>query len=68
MENENTITIKHHLFDREQVSTGSLELTYCITNNMITDIMTKGLTGKRFKNLKMIKLGRITARLSKNER
>ena len=41
------IAIKYRCI-REQLSNGSLELKYCKTNNMITDIMTKGLTGECF--------------------
>ena len=37
------IAINYH-FVREQVSNRSLELKYCKTNDMIADIMTKGLT------------------------
>ena len=37
------IAIKYH-FIREQVSSGKLELKYCKTNDMIADMLTKGLT------------------------
>ena len=36
------IDIKHH-FVRERVSDGSIELKYCPTNEMVADILTKGL-------------------------
>ena len=38
---------------REQATNGKLELRYCRTSDMITDIiMTKGLRGERFENLR----------------
>ena len=54
------IAIKYH-FVRVQVSNGTIELKYCKTNNMIADIMTKGLTGECFEKLRtLIGLGTIT--------
>ena len=44
------IAIKYH-FVKEQVSNISLELKYYQTNNMIADIMIKGLTGEHFEKL-----------------
>ena len=43
------IAIKYH-FIREQVTNGKLELRYCRTNDMITDIMTKGLSDEQFES------------------
>ena len=45
------IAIKYH-FVREQVSNGNLELRYCKTNDMIADMMTKGLSGEQFEKLR----------------
>ncbi len=45
------IGIKYH-FIREQVGSGKLELKYCRTNDMIADIMTKGLCGEQFEKLR----------------
>ena len=39
--------IKHHII-REQVSKGEIELRYCRTNDMIADILTKGLSSEQF--------------------
>ena len=47
------IAIKYH-FVREQVSNGTIELKCCKTNNMIADIMTKGLTGECFGKLRTL--------------
>ena len=41
------IAIKYH-FITEQVTNGKLELRYCRTNDMIADMMTKGLSGEQF--------------------
>ena len=48
--------IKHSilLFIREQASDGKLELRYCRTNDMIADMMTKGLSGEQFEKLRLI--------------
>ena len=54
MANQNT-------FAREQVSNGTIEFKHCKTNNMIADIMTKGLTGECFEKLRtLIGLGTMT--------
>ena len=45
------IAIKYH-FVREQVSNENLELRYCKTNDMIADMMTKGLSGEQFEKLR----------------
>ena len=47
------INIKYH-FIREQITKRSLELKYCKSTNMVADIMTKGLTGKRFEKLRLM--------------
>jgi hypothetical protein len=45
------IDIKHH-FVREQVSNGSMELRYCPTNDMLADILTKGLAQQQYSILR----------------
>ena len=45
------IDIKHH-FVRERVSDGSIELKYCPTNEMVADILTKGLAHQQFSFLR----------------
>ena len=45
------IDIKHH-FVREQVSNGSIELQYCPTNDMLADILTKGLAQQQYSILR----------------
>ena len=47
------IDIKYH-FVREQVGSGKLELKYCKTNDMIADMMTKGLSGEQFEKLRLM--------------
>ena len=47
------IGIKYH-FVREQVGNGKLELRYCKTNDMIDDMMTKGLSGEQFEKLRLM--------------
>ena len=47
------IAIKYH-FIREQVSSGKVELKYCRTNDMVADIMTKGLSGEQFEKLRLM--------------
>ena len=47
------IDIKHH-FVRERVSDGSIELKYCPTNEMVADILTKGLAHQQFSFLREI--------------
>ena len=47
------IAIKYH-FIREQVSSGKLELRYCKTNDMIADMLTKGLSGEQFEKLRLM--------------
>ena len=46
-------TIKYH-FIREQVTNGELELRYCRTNDMIADMMTKGLSSEQFEKLRLM--------------
>ena len=41
------IDIRHH-FIREQVSDGIIELKYCPTQDMVADMLTKGLAQQRF--------------------
>ena len=45
------IDIKHH-FVREQVTNGSIELQYCPTNDMLADILTKGLAQQQYSILR----------------
>lgn len=45
------IDIKHH-FIREQVSAGSIELKYCPTQEMLADVLTKGLPQQQFSLLR----------------
>ena len=45
------IEIKFH-FIREQVSAKTIELKYCRTNDMVADIMTKGLCKMQFEKLR----------------
>lgn len=44
------IDIKYHHI-RDEVKRGEVKLEYCETTNMLADIMTKGLSGPRHKNL-----------------
>jgi len=45
------IDIKHH-FVRERVNDGSIKLKYCPTNEMVADILTKGLAQQQFSLLR----------------
>lgn len=45
------IGIKHH-FIREQVERGTVELQYCPTEEMIADMLTKGLSRDQFTKLR----------------
>lgn len=45
------IDIKHH-FIREQVASGAVDLKYCGTDDMIADMLTKGLTQAKFTKLR----------------
>ena len=45
------IDIKFH-FVREQVAAGSVDLKHCRSEDMIADILTKGLCGPQFKKLR----------------
>ncbi len=45
------IAIKHH-FIRELVSSGAVELRYCPTDEMIADMLTKGIYGDKFIKLR----------------
>jgi hypothetical protein len=45
------IDIKHH-FVREQVEHGAVVLQYCPTENMIADLLTKGLSSQQFEKLR----------------
>ena len=47
------VAIKYH-FIREQFNNGKLELRYCRTNDMIIDMMTKGLSDKQFEKLRLM--------------
>lgn len=50
------IDIKYH-YVREKVLDTTIELTYCLTSDMIVDILTKGLTNEfsRFRELSRLK-------------
>ena len=41
------MNIKHH-FVREQVSNRSIKLQYCPMNDMVADILTKGLAQQQY--------------------
>ena len=45
------IAIRYH-FIREQVNNGTVELRYCRTNEMIADMLTKGLHRDQFIRLR----------------
>ena len=45
------ISIKYH-FIRDQVDKGIVELKYCPTKEMVTDMMTKGLPKEQFTKLR----------------
>ena len=45
------IAIKYH-FIREQVSNNTIELKYCRTNDMVADMLTKGLSAQQFAKLR----------------
>ena len=45
------IAIKYH-FIRDQVENNNMELKYCRTNDMIADMLTKGLNGEQFAKLR----------------
>uniref|UniRef100_A0A1X7SFX4 Reverse transcriptase Ty1/copia-type domain-containing protein n=1 Tax=Amphimedon queenslandica TaxID=400682 RepID=A0A1X7SFX4_AMPQE len=47
------IGIKYH-FIREQVSTESVQIKYCRTEDMVADIFTKGLTHEKFERLRSL--------------
>ncbi|ORU94051.1 MAG: hypothetical protein A6F71_09135 [Cycloclasticus sp. symbiont of Poecilosclerida sp. M] len=45
------IDIRHH-FVRDKVSDGTIELNYCRTDDMVADILTKGLCNVSFERLR----------------
>ena len=45
------IDIRHH-FVREKVNDGTVELNYCPTNDMVADMLTKGLSGVNFERVR----------------
>ena len=45
------IDIRHH-FIRDQVEAGNIHLTYCITQQMLADLLTKSLPMDQFRNLR----------------
>ena len=47
------IEVKYH-FIREQVIKKNIEVKYCQTENMVADMLTKGLGKERFKKLRML--------------
>ena len=47
------IDIRYH-FIREQVNNQNIELKYCPTNNMIADMLTKGLGKETFEKLRTL--------------
>ena len=51
---EQNILTSSIIFVREQVGSGKLKLKYCKTNDMIADMMTKGLSGEQFEKLRLM--------------
>ena len=47
------IDIKYH-FIRDLVEAGRIELSYCATENMVADILTKGVSIKQFEKLRCL--------------
>ena len=47
------IDIKYH-YIREQVSKKKIEVKYCQTENMVADMLTKGLGKQKFERLKKL--------------
>ena len=47
------IGIKYH-FVREQIGKGKIELKYCPMNNMVANMLTKGLGKERFEKLRKL--------------
>ena len=47
------INIKYH-FIRDLVEAGRIELSYCSTENMVADILTKGVAIKQFEKLRCL--------------
>ncbi len=45
------VELKYH-FVREQVTQGHIKLTYCPSERMVADILTKSLPATKFKNLR----------------
>ena len=45
------IDLRHH-FIRKRVNDGEVKLTYCPTQEMVADILTKGITQQQFRNLR----------------
>ena len=45
------IDIRHH-FACEKVNDGTVELNYCPTNDMVADMLTKGLSGVNFERVR----------------
>ncbi len=45
--NTSVSSIKHH-FIREKVNDGTIELKYCPTDEMVADMLTKGLPQQQF--------------------
>ena len=53
------IDIKFH-FVREQVGVGNIELVYCKSENMVADVLTKGLAKNQFNKIRTL-LGMMTS-------
>ena len=47
------VDIKYH-YIRDKVQDAAIEVRYCPTNNMIADVLTKGLTHETFARLRAI--------------
>ena len=47
------INIKFH-FIREQVANKMIQLEYCPTEDMLADLLTKGITHEKFERLRMM--------------
>ena len=45
------IDIKYH-YIRDQISRGNIELIYCQSNDMVADMLTKGLSKLQFEKLR----------------
>ena len=51
MDEVNTLLSKYH-FIRDETKKGTIDVQYCRTDDMIADILTKGLYAERFEKLR----------------